>query len=393
MEFELIKGESKLKDDSYKYRWTDTCGKRHVIYANNLIDLRMAEEKINLIKNAKCKMNLYNITIDDMFELWHENKMGIYSITMKNYTYLYNSYIRYNIGSSKIIFLVQSDIKKFYKHLIDSMRIKKETVSHVHTVLHQILKFAVDEGFLLNNPSDNAFEELARRMDKEYKKRMSLTVKEERAFIWFLKNKYDSEIWYFIFVILLGTGMRVGELCGLRWSDIDCKNRIIRVNHNLVLSGEKGQIYEIHHIPKTRAGNRNIPMSDRVYEAFEGIKRYRKYNDIQCKVTIDGFTDFILINKFGNPYQQQSLNRALKRIVAEYNLSDREGEYKDIVLPYFTCHHLRHTFATRLCEQGANLKYSQYVLGHDDIQTTMQVYTDITEELLIQNNQYIQKAL
>lgn len=80
----------------------------------------------------------------------------------------------------------------------------------------------------------------------------------------------------------------------------------------------------------------------------------------------------------------QSVNRAIKRIIADYNATEEVAAKKQhreaVLLPDFSAHHLRHTFCTRLCENETNLKVIQSVMGHKDIQTTMDVYAEATEQ-------------
>ena len=104
------------------------------------------------------------------------------------------------------------------------------------------------------------------------------------------------------------------------------------------------------------------------------------WNDVE----IDGMHGFIFCNRFGNVPNPQSVNRALKRIVADYNASEEVNAKKEhreaVMLPDFSAHHLRHTFCTRLCEQETNLKVIQSIMGHKDIKTTMDIYAEATEE-------------
>ena len=104
----------------------------------------------------------------------------------------------------------------------------------------------------------------------------------------------------------------------------------------------------------------------------------------QCDVEIDGMTGFIFCNRFGNVPNPQSVNRAIKRIIADYNATEEVAAKKQhreaVLLPDFSAHHLRHTFCTRLCENETNLKVIQSVMGHKDIQTTMDVYAEATEQ-------------
>lgn len=121
-----------------------------------------------------------------------------------------------------------------------------------------------------------------------------------------------------------------------------------------------------------------------VKEAFLLEKQYQEDAGISCSVTIDGYTDFIFINRYGKAQHQGTLNKAIRRITRDCNdeiLNNADGDEFPLLLPHFICHSLRHTFATRLCEAGLNIKVIQDVLGHKDISTTMDIYVDVTKEL------------
>ena len=100
--------------------------------------------------------------------------------------------------------------------------------------------------------------------------------------------------------------------------------------------------------------------------------------------TVDGYTNFVFVNRFGNVQHQGTLNKALRRIMRDCNqeiLEKTDGKKEVVLLPRFSCHTLRHTFTTRLCESGINIKVIQDVLGHADISTTMNIYADVTKDL------------
>lgn len=97
---------------------------------------------------------------------------------------------------------------------------------------------------------------------------------------------------------------------------------------------------------------------------------------------IDGYTDFVFLNRFGEVYSQASLNKAIKRIIRDCNDEQfQRSENPEVLLPNFSCHTLRHTFTTRMCEAGTNIKLMQDILGHRDITTTMNIYADVTKDL------------
>ena len=186
---------------------------------------------------------------------------------------------------------------------------------------------------------------------------------------------------------MVGTGLRVGELSGLRWCDIDLDEGIIDINHTLVYydhrdENSKTGCYFNVHTPKTEAGKRQVPMLEFVKEAFLMEREYQQLIGLECKVTIDGYTDFIFLNRDGGTFYQGSLNKTIRRIIRDCNDEVlQKDEENPVLLPHFSCHSLRHTFTTRMCEAGVNIKVMQDTLGHADISTTLNIYADVTREL------------
>ena len=319
-----------------------------------------------------------------MFELWSTIKRGLKDNTFQNYRYLYNMFVRLDIGRIRIQTLKRSDMKRYYNMLVEERGLRVSTVESIHTVLHQVLTVAVEDGYMRTNVSDNVLKELKQTHNIDANHRRALTVPEQDLFLNYLRpenNRYHH--WYPVFAVIIGTGMRVGEITGLRWCDIDLEKDIIDVNHTLVYydHAQDGCYFNIH-APKTEAGKRKIPMLDYVKEAFLMEKQLQEYRGTHCKVTIDGYTDFIFVNRFGSVQHQGTLNRALRRITRDCNDDQlNKGIADPVLLPRFSCHSLRHTFTTRLVEQGINIKVVQDVLGHKDVGTTLNIYTDVTKEL------------
>lgn len=246
---------------------------------------------------------------------------------------------------------------------------------------------AVDDDYIRNNPSDNVLRELKQAHCFKTEKRRALTRPEQELLLSYLKNTPTAQYWYPIFAVLVGTGLRVGELTGLRWCDVDLENGVIDVNHTLVYydhrtDGSKKGCYFNVNTPKTPAGKRKVPMLSFVKEAIIMEKERQELLDLHCTATIDGYTDFIFINRFGNPQHQGTLNKAIRRIIRDCNDEQfLKNENPEVLLPHFSCHSLRHTFTTRMCEAGVNVKVIQDTLGHKDISTTLNIYTDVTKEL------------
>lgn len=125
-------------------------------------------------------------------------------------------------------------------------------------------------------------------------------------------------------------------------------------------------------------------MTTKVKEAFEQEKKNQELAGISCKAQVDGYTNFVFVNRFGNVQHQGTLNKALRRITRDCNdeLLEKAKGAAVTLLPPFSCHNLRHTFATRMCEAGVNAKVVQELLGHADVGVTLNIYTDATKDLI-----------
>ncbi len=164
--------------------------------------------------------------------------------------------------------------------------------------------------------------------------------------------------------ILLGTGMRISEFCGLTISDLDFDRRRIRADHPLVRTRDGKSYIEK---TKTECGCRYIPMSDEVYESFYNILSNRKKQ--KKEVMIDGYAGFILLDKNGNPKVAMHIQKVVQRLCEKYN------EENIIPFPRITPHMFRHTFCTNMANAGMDLKSLQYLMGHSDASVTLNVYT------------------
>lgn len=381
----LKENESQRSDGSYDYRWRTSDGKRHSVYAKTLEELREKELAIQRDKSDGIRTNANQVTVNDIYDMWVDLKKGLKDNTFQNYKYMYEQFVRKDLGERKIAILKKSDIRRFYNRLVDERCLKIATVDGIHNVIHQVLDIAVEDGYLRNNIADNGLKELKQARNLHTEKKRALTIEEQNIFVNFLKHSNIYNHWYPIFAVMLGTGLRVGEATGLRWKDVDFENNTISVNHTLIYySHNDGGCYFGINTPKTRAGERTVPMIDSVKDALILEKEYQEECGIKSKASIAGYTDFIFVNRFGCAQHQGTLNKALRRIMRDCNqeiLEKANGKENVVLLPRFSCHILRHTFTTRLCESGINVKVIQSVLGHADISTTLDIYADVTKEL------------
>ena len=380
----LKENESQRKDGTYMYRWRTSTGKREAIYAPTLDILREKEENIQRDKYDGIRTDAKNVTLNDIYDLWKCMKKGVKDNTFQGYLYTWERFVRDDIGKTRIVTLKKSDIRRYYNKMIDERGLKFATVDSIHTVMHQVLDIAVEDGYIRNNIGDKVLKELKQARNLEAEKKKALTVEEQELFLNYLEETPMYNHWFPIFSFMLGTGCRVGEVTGLRWDDIDEKEGFVDINHTLVYyqHADNGCYFGIN-TPKTKKGERTIPMMESVKEALRQEKEYQDITGIHCIVTVQGYTNFIFVNKNGNVQNQGTLNKALRRIIRDCNqkvLDNRKGNEKVVLLPNFSCHTMRHTFATRLCEAGVNIKVIQEILGHSDISTTLDIYTDATSD-------------
>lgn len=383
----LRKGEvQRSSDKRYMYTYTDPMGRRKFIYANDLAELREKEAK--LMKDQLDGLDLYvagKASVNDTFDRYMSTKYNLRESTKSSYLYTYDHYVRDTFGKKRIADIKYSDVLQFYYYLLNEVKISLGTLDTVQCLLHPTFQLAVRDEIIRNNPTDGVMKEISRESGKNRGIRHALTVEQQRAFMEYIANHPIYYHWWPMFTVLLGTGCRIGEALGLRWQDLDYDKRTISINHSLSYYQKPESNKSVLRIskPKTEAGIRTIPMLDIVKDAFEMLYEEQLENGFN-ESEIDGMSGFIFCNRFGTVPNPQTVNHTIKRIANSYNADEvvrAKKERRDpIILPNFSCHHLRHTFCTRLCENETNLKVIQSIMGHRNIETTMDIYAEATEE-------------
>lgn len=392
----LRDGESQLADGRYRYRYTDHAGKRRDIYSWRLVstdrtpegkrqceDLRTMEKSISRdnddgIRTAEGK----RLTLNAEFEAYMQTKQELKVTTRFTYTDLYTRYVMEEIGQRKLTDILYSDIKRFYNKLINQ-GLSVSTVEQIHIILHPVFTMAVRDNLIRQNPTAGVFSEVKKSHGAEKNKRSALTVEQQNAFISFVSYAPCYRHWLPLFTLMLGTGCRIGEATGLRWEDCDFKNEVISINHTLVYKPLDDGNYAFHiSTPKTQSGCRTIPMLKEVKTAILK-ERTRQMQEGYSDVEVDGYTGFIFTTGRKGLRTPGSVNEAVKRIVRAYNKWETEKAKQEgrepLLLPKFSTHVFRHTFATRFCENETNLKMIQDIMGHASITTTMNIYADATQ--------------
>lgn len=383
--YALRTGEYERSDGRYSFSFTDATGKRHTMYAKSLVALRVREKELNLAYDQGLDpVKAAKITLNDVVDRYLSQKYNLKPTTKGNYIYMYDRFVRESFGKRKIKEIRYSDCKKFYYSILEQQQMKAYTLDNINTVLHPAFQMAIRDGLIATNPTDGVMNEIKRSKLWDKPKRKALTISEQKAFMDFLKNDREYEGWLPIITVLLGTGMRIGECLGLRWEDLDFEKRLISVNHNMTdRPDDKGVCRKRIQTPKTEAGTRTIPMIEEVFQAFLTEYEIQKCLGF-CEEEIDGYSGFVFSTAAHTVYIPSAINNAISRAIKAYNEKETAAAKKEkrepLLLPKFSCHHLRHTFCTRFCENETNIKVIQSVMGHADIQTTMDIYADCTDD-------------
>ena len=219
----LRKGESQRKNDGrYIYQYTDSTGKRRVVYSNDLLELREKEKE--LVRNQLDGLESYcsgKTTLNYAFDRYISTKYDLKEHTRVNYKYMYNRFVRDTFGKRIINDIKYSDVKFFYCSLMNILGLQANTLDNIHTILHPTFQMAVRDNVIRNNPASGVMAEIKKANGKNKGIRHALTLEQQRAFLNYVSNSPVYCHWLPLFTALFGTGCRIGEMIGLRWEDLD----------------------------------------------------------------------------------------------------------------------------------------------------------------------------
>jgi integrase len=242
----------------------------------------------------------------------------------------------------------------------------KTVASTINFLLYDSLKQAARNGIISKNPMDNT----TPPKFKESRKGKALSAEVERQFLDAAKDSY----YYPLYRMASLTGMRIGEVLGLQWQDVDFEHGEIHITHTLCYVPGRGQYLDT---PKSEASRRIIPM-EKGSELYTLLKEWRSKQRLQkFKVgkywqPLPGMEHIVFTSNHGTPHFDMNVRTDQRKIVAEMN---EAGINIDC-----TFHTLRHCFATRCIENGMDPKVLQAILGHSTFAMTMDLYCDVMED-------------
>lgn len=372
----LRSGESQQRDGRYRYTYY-VKGRQHCFYSWKLEDTDRVPSGKHPCKSLRSQIKELNKSREQGIA-FRGNDMSVLDLVEK--------YLAIQNANDKIRTSTKAGYRTSLKHIredsISSVRIDKvrksdakrwitslkengfgySTISSIHGVMKPAFQMAVDDDLILKNPFDFVMTDV---VANDSAKREALTSKEKDSFLEFIKRDSYYKQYYDAIVILFETGLRVAEFCGLTSDKIDMEKRMIKIDVQL---HKDRQGYYLEK-PKTTAGIRTVPMTDRAYESFCNLLQNRTSR--QEEKNIAGQKKYICFDRNDSPRYGSQWDKIFENIWKKYNQSHETTMVK------VTPHICRHTFATSMAINGMNPAILKQIMGHDDISTTFSIYTHI----------------
>lgn len=352
---ELGEGIYQQANGTYCARFVDRFGKRKSKRSKKLQEVRQWLADAIYINEHSDIEQATSMMVDAWFEYWIDVKRKtVRPNTVRNYTERYHRNIQNVIGKKLLTEVKPIHCQKIFTTMADE-GYRTTTIYQTRIALYNMLEFAKENEVILSNPCKKSVKS---DMGKPSQKKEALTIEVQRKFLEQAKGQSYENQYRFI----LQTGLRTGELVGLKWEDIDFENKTLKIQRSM----EYRHSVDVWRIgePKSKSGYRTIPLTD---EAIRILKAQDEKNK-RIKVIPEEWSEFVFLCRKGQPVKNSTYDTAL------FKICEKAGINK------FSMHVLRHTFATRCIEGGMMPKTLQKILGHSNIGITMNLYVHITEE-------------
>ena len=309
--------------------------------------------------------NFESITLGEWLDLCLEVYM---KNSLKQSTYLsYEGYIRVHLkpalGNLQLRDLSPRLLQEYYNYKTETEGLSPKTVININLFLHKALSYAVTEGYIPSNPAASI------NLSRGNKPQIEILTRDEQAQL--IRASYQHRYGVFIRLVLF-TGLRLGELLGLRWEDLDMKASLLHVRRTLnrlnkvrkpTVPGENRTEIVIQP-PKSQNSIRSIPLLPAV---MQDLMNWRNIQRNDQAMAGDQYQDsgMVVTNPFGGFIEPRTFKDQYDQILALAGLR------------HFTFHALRHTFASRAMEQGMDAKTLSVLLGHASVSFTMDTYAHV----------------
>ncbi|MDA9470595.1 tyrosine-type recombinase/integrase [Enterococcus sp. 5H] len=335
----------KGKKESGKVHYGYIYGTKYSIVKDQLI-LKKFENQTN--------NNNSFIEYDGNFQDWTNYWLELYvrpnvkQSTFSSYKNKMNVHVIPIIGHLKLESIRKKNIEEILKTMAKTLQ--PSSIRTVFSVLQKCFNQAVEHNFLFVNVcTDVELPKIKRKVNKV------LSIKDQEVLV----KEANKELKYFSIILALNTGLRIGEICGLKWEDIDFVNETLEVNRTILRiykrSGDNGKTIVVETMPKSYSSHRKIPMTSFLMEKLTAVKKQSK-------------SEYVISNKYG-ALEPRTVSYRFKTICEKCGIKD------------ITFHSLRRTFATRCLELGGNIAAISSLLGHSSTKMTLDFYvTSFFEE-------------
>lgn len=352
---ELGEGIYQQPNGTYCARFIDRFGKRKAKRSKKLQEVRQWLADATYINEHSDIEQATSMVVDAWFEYWIDvKKKTVRPNTVRNYTERYYKNIQNVIGKKLLTEVKPIHCQKIFTNMADE-GYRTSTLYQTRITLFNMLEFAKENEIILNNPCKKSVKS---DMGKPSQKKEALTIDIQKKFLEQAKGRSYENQYRFI----LQTGLRTGELIGLKWEDVDFTNRVLKIQRSMEYRHSVGE-WRVGE-PKSKSGYRTIPLTD---EAIRILKSQKEKNK-KIKVIPIEWSEYIFLSRKGEPVKNSTYDTMLFKICEKAEISK------------FSMHVLRHTFATRCIEGGMMPKTLQKILGHSNIGITMNLYVHITED-------------
>lgn len=375
---ELGKGIYQRKDGRYEAR-AKVNGKNIDIFGRNLRELKKRFEEEKEEAENMLEVRRKRITLNEWFEEWFQNykvpyikETSIFPMKSK----FYNSYGKY-LGDRRLIDITNIDIQ----NVINKMRDEGKANSTMRDALGRMRDCMESAKNNMIIPINPCFEIKAPWENKQVERRF-LSKEEQNKFLKAVDHNWYKEMFYIMFL----TGMRIGEVGGLMWSDIDFENKCIHINRSLSCQYEYGNKMLRLVEPKTHNSYRKIPFfgeAEQMYRAQQKkVKNLKKTLGSRWRAE-RGYEDLVFVTTMGSPVLRYHAEKEIKKVVKEINMQEAFEAVKEqrepVVFKNMYPHAIRHTFCSRCFEADMQPKVVQNIMGHQHYSTTIDIYTHISE--------------
>ena len=348
----LPKGIRQRSKDSFEGRFTYQ-QKTYIVHGETVTKTQKAMIELRYKLEHGIYTEKKKITLNDWFTTWMEEykKNQVKKGTYTSYQNYYKCAIKEKLGDKLISDIRGEHIQKLYNDLVEE-EYTLSSIKVIKAILNSSLKQAVKNGLIERNPVPLAT--LPRQQEK--KDRQAMTKEQQALFMEYAKDSYL----YNLFAVMLRTGMRIGEITGLKYTDIDKRKNVIHIQRTLLYINNEGYM---ECDPKTKTSNRDIPLTAALCELLENQRKFWGFK-------VERIDRYLFCTEKGEPLGRQRVQYEIDRITKQITAAGHD-------FPRITAHVFRHTFATRAIEAGMQPQVLKTILGHSSLTMTMDLYSHV----------------